>query len=90
MRHLRILPVVLALSLGLFAAESPFSGTWKLNPAESTPPIPKSDTAVVNADENGLTFNEDVVDDKGQSMKITYEAKFEPRARLCTTSNEWQ
>jgi hypothetical protein len=61
----------------LFAAESPFSGTWKLSLAKSksTPPVPKSDVAVVDADENGLKLNDDVVTDKGGSLKISYEAK---------------
>jgi hypothetical protein len=77
MRQLKVLAMVLVMSLGLFAAESPFSGTWKLNPAKSTPPAPKSDIAVVDADENGLKFNEDIVDDKEQSMRLGYEAKFD-------------
>jgi len=74
-----MLAVVLAMSLSLFAAESPFSGTWKLNLAKSkmTPPVPKSDIAVVDADENGLKLNEDVITDKGESLKISYEAKFD-------------
>ena len=49
----------------------------KLNPAKSTPPAPKSDTAMVEADENGLKFNEDLVDDKGETHKLSYEAKFD-------------
>jgi hypothetical protein len=79
MRQLKVLTVVLIMSLSLFAAESPFSGTWKLNLAKSklTPPIPKSDIAVIDADENGLKFNEDVIDDKGEPLKISYEAKFD-------------
>jgi hypothetical protein len=79
MRQLKVLAVVLIMSLGLFAAESPFSGTWKLNLAKSksTPPVPKSDIAVVDADENGLKLNDDVVTDKGESLKISYEAKFD-------------
>jgi hypothetical protein len=76
-RLLKIFAVVLAMSLSLFAAESPFSGTWKLNPEKSTPPAPKRDVAVVDADENGLKFNEDIIDDKGQAMKINYQAKFD-------------
>ena len=79
MRQLKMLAVILAMSLSLFAAESPFSGTWKLNLAKSkmTPPVPKSDVAVVDADENGLRLNEDIVTDKGESLKISYEAKFD-------------
>jgi hypothetical protein len=76
-RQLNVLALVLAMSLSLFAAKSPFSGTWKLDPAKSTPPAPKSDIAVVDADENGLKFNEDMVDDKGEAHKVSYEAKFD-------------
>jgi hypothetical protein len=79
MRQLKVLAVVLVMSLSLFAADSPFSGTWKLNLAKSkmTPPVPKSDIAVVDADENGLKLNQDIVTDKGESLKISYEAKFD-------------
>ena len=79
MRQIKVLAVVLIMSLCLFAAESPFSGTWKLNLAKSklTPPVPKSDIAVVDADENGLKLNQDVITDKGESLKISYEAKFD-------------
>jgi hypothetical protein len=78
-RLLKMLAVVLVMSLSLFAADSPFSGTWKLNLAKSkmTPPVPKSDVAVVDADENGLKLNQDIVTDKGESLKISYEAKFD-------------
>jgi hypothetical protein len=71
--------VVLAMSISLFAAESPFSGTWKLNLAKSkmTPPVPKSDIAIVDANEKGLKLNEEVITDKGESLKISYEAKFD-------------
>jgi len=42
-----------------------------------TPPVPKSDIAVVDADENGLKLNEDVITDKGESFKISYDVKFD-------------
>jgi hypothetical protein len=77
MRALRMSALVLAMSLSLFAAESPFNGTWTLNSAKSTPPAPKSDTAVVDVNENRIKFSEDVVDDKGAASKISYEAKFD-------------
>jgi len=80
MRQLKVLAVVLVMSLSLFAADSPFSGTWKLNLAKSKmtpPPIPKSDVAIVDAKEDGLKLNEDIVTDKGDSLKISYEAKFD-------------
>jgi hypothetical protein len=77
MRQLKVLAMVLAMSLTVLAADSPFSGTWKLNVAKSTPPAPQSDIAVVDADANGLKFNEDIIDDKGAPLKISYEAKFD-------------
>ena len=75
MRFPKMFPVVLAMSLSLFAADSPFSGTWKLNLAKSkvTPPVPKSDVAVVDADENGLKLSEDIINDKGESLKIRWK-----------------
>ena len=79
MRHLRVLLMVLAMSVGLFAAESPFSGTWKLNAAKSKvpPPPAKSELVVVNAGDNGLKLTDDIVDDKDQSLKVSYEVKFD-------------
>jgi hypothetical protein len=79
MHQLRVLLMVLALPVGLFAAESPFTGTWKLNPAKSKlpPPALKSETAVVDADDNGLKLTDEMVDDKDQSLKVSYEVKFD-------------
>src|SRR3989442_4143980 len=79
MRPLRVLLVVFALSLGLLAAESPFNGTWKLNVSKSkmSPPAPQSETVHVDADDNSIRLTDDLTDDKGQPMKIGYEAKFD-------------
>jgi len=79
MRTLKALALVLVTSLVLFAAESPFSGTWKLNAAKSKlpPPAVKSETAVVAADDNGLKFTNDVIAADGQQVKVSYEAKFD-------------
>jgi hypothetical protein len=80
MHSLRALLVLFVVSLGvLAAADSPFSGTWTLNLSKSkmTPPLPQSDTAHVNADDNGIKLTDDSIDDKGQSMKVSYEAKFD-------------
>ena len=79
MRQLKLLFVVLTLSIAVFAAESPFSGTWKFNPAKSKLPMPapQSYIATVDADDNGLKISEDITDDKGQAIKISYEAKFD-------------
>jgi hypothetical protein len=79
MRTLKVLVMVLVTSLALFAADSPFTGTWKLNTAKSKLPPPglKSATAVINADDNGLKFADDVITADGQQVKVSYEAKFD-------------
>ena len=78
-RQLRLLFAILTLSLAAFAAENPFSGTWKLNVAKSKlpPPAPQSDLAKVDAQVNGLKLSEDVTDDKGHPLKISFEVKFD-------------
>jgi hypothetical protein len=79
MRLLRVLVVVLTVSVSLLAADSPFSGTWKFNPAKGhpLPPLPKNIVAHVEADEQNLNFNEEFVDDKDQTSKLRYDAKFD-------------
>src|SRR5437899_10869053 len=78
-RHLKLLFVIWALSLALFAAKSPFSGTWKLNLAKSKlpPPAPQNDIAKVDADDNGVKLSEEITDDKGQPLTISFETKFD-------------
>jgi hypothetical protein len=80
-RHLRLIFVIWALSMSLFASENPFSGTWKLNLAKSKlpPPAPQSDIAKVEVDNNGVKLSEEISDDKGQPLKISFEAKFDGR-----------
>jgi hypothetical protein len=79
MRTLRIACTILALSLSLLAVESPFSGTWKLNIGKSrmTPPHPRGETVHVDADENGIKVTDEITDNNGQPLKVTYEAKFD-------------
>ena len=79
MRRASLIILVLSFSLSLFASESPFSGTWKMNPAKSKVmwPLPQSDVAVVNVDETGIKFSEEMTDEKGQSAKTSTEAKFD-------------
>lgn len=69
MRTLRLVSLMLVLSLSLLAAESPFSGTWKLNLEKSkmTPPYPKEVIVRVDADDNGIKVKEDVIDTQGQA-----------------------
>jgi len=79
MRTLRIACTVFALSLSLLAAESAFTGTWKLNLEKSkmTPPFPKGEIVRVDADDNGIKVTDDVTDSNGQPLKVSYEAKFD-------------
>jgi hypothetical protein len=78
-RHFRLIFVIWALSLSLFASDNPFSGTWKLNLAKSKlpPPAPQSDIAKVAVDNNSVKLDEEITDDKGQRLKISFEAKFD-------------
>jgi hypothetical protein len=77
MRVLRVLVVVLSLSAALLAADNPFSGTWNFNSSKShqIPPDVKSSTAHVEADQQSFKLTQDFVDDKGQSMTVSFEAK---------------
>jgi hypothetical protein len=79
MRALRMVLMIVALSIVLFAADSPFSGTWKLNIAKSkmAPPSPQAETVRVDADDKGIKVSEDITDAKGQPIKVSYEAKFD-------------
>jgi hypothetical protein len=78
-RHFKLIFVIWALSLSLFASDNPFSGTWKLNLAKSKlpPPTPQSDIAKVAVDNNSVKLDEEITDDKGQRLKISFEAKFD-------------
>ena len=69
----------LALSLLLQAAQDPFSGVWKLNLSKSKlpPPIPKSQTARVDAGTSGIRIAEEVVSDTGERMNISVNAQFD-------------
>jgi hypothetical protein len=79
MRSLRLLLVLLSFSASLLAADSPFSGTWKFNPSKGhpTPPIRKSVVVNVEADAENFKFSQEGVDEKDQSFKSSYEAKFD-------------
>jgi len=80
MRHLRLLGALLGLSLSLFAAESPFSGTWKLNLEKSTLPPPfvlKSDVVTIDADDDRAKYSDEAVTNQGQTFKVTVEPKWD-------------
>jgi len=42
-----------------------------------TSPAPQSDIAVVNADDHSIKFSEEITDDKGQTTKTSFDAKFD-------------
>lgn len=80
MRYFKVLIAVLALRLCLFAAESPFSGTWKLNLEKSTLPSPavlKSDVVIIDANDDGAKYSDEAVTNDGQTFKVTVEPKWD-------------
>ena len=81
MHLLQELMVVVVLFIGgLQAAQSPFSGTWKLNPTKSTisAPSPRSEVIQVKADENSIEVASDVPDRvSGKTTKASYKAAFD-------------
>jgi hypothetical protein len=91
MRLLRMVLVIMTLSLGVFAAESPFSGTWKLNVTKSkmTPPSPQSETVHVDANDSGIKVMDDITDAKGQPMKLSYDAKYDGEDYPATGTPAW-
>jgi hypothetical protein len=77
---LQSISIVFALCFGLQAAQSPFSGTWKLDVTKSTisPPSPRHETVHVNADENSIQVTSEGLDPaSGKPTKVSYKAKFD-------------
>jgi len=74
MRAFRVFFVVLCFAVSLLAAESPFTGTWKLKPSQGDP---STSTAKVEADEHNLKVSQQGVDEKGQSNSLIFQAKFD-------------
>jgi hypothetical protein len=74
MRAFRVCFVVFCLAGGLLAAESPFTGAWKLKPSQGDS---TKATAKVEADEHNFKVNQQNVDEKGQSSSLTFQAKFD-------------
>ena len=68
----------IALFAGLAGAD-PFSGTWVLNLSKSKlpPPLPQSQTSYIEANSNSIRIRELIVNDKGEQMSITVDAKFD-------------
>ena len=77
MRLRLLFTTLLFCCTSLFAADSPFSGTWKLNVEKShmTPPAPKSSTAQVDNVGNSFKLSQQFVDDKDAATTIAFDAK---------------
>jgi hypothetical protein len=73
------LAALAVFSLVLLGADSPFSGTWKLNLAKSKlpPPLPQSVTAVVVVGDTTLKSSQEGIDESGKPFKISVEAKLD-------------
>jgi hypothetical protein len=79
MRPLALI-LMFALASGLNAAQNPFSGTWKRNPAKATisAPSPRSETIHAEADDKSIELTSEAVDPRtGELTKSGYKAKFD-------------
>ena len=77
------------LAVGLFAAENPFAGTWKLNAAKSKlagSGIGPSGGVRVESDGTTYKASVDTTDEKGQPVKFDYEAKLDGKPSKVTGS----
>jgi hypothetical protein len=63
----------------LMLAADPFSGVWKLNLSKSKvpPPAPQSHLVHSEADARGIRLREDVINDQGEPIRITVNARFD-------------
>ena len=68
---------VLALAVIAVAADNPFVGTWKMNPAKSNGTNYKSYTIKVESRDNGFSSVQDIVNTEGKVIHITQTAKFD-------------
>jgi hypothetical protein len=77
------------LAVGLFAAENPFAGTWKLNAAKSKlagSGIGPSGGVRVESDGTTYKASVDTTDEKGQPVKFDYEATLDGKSSKVTGS----
>jgi hypothetical protein len=73
-RYFRLVLIIAALSLPMFASDSPFSGIWKLKPKAGEA---ISSTARVQADNEHLKLDQEFVNAKGKSSTVKFDAKFD-------------
>ena len=80
---------ICVLAVGLFAAENPFVGTWKLNAAKSKlagSGIGPSGGVRVESDGTTYKASVDTTDEKGQPVKFDYEATLDGKSSKVTGS----
>jgi len=80
-QRFRVLAVViLYISVGVWAADDPLMGTWKLNLAKSKynpGPAPRSTINKYEPSADGVKFTQDVVDAQGRPSHVEYTAKYD-------------
>jgi hypothetical protein len=69
--------LVLALAVIALAADNPFVGTWKMNPAKSNGTNYKSYTIKVESRDNGFSAVQDIVNTEGKVIHATVMAKYD-------------
>ena len=76
------------LAVGLFAAENPFAGTWKVNGAKSKLAGSGIGSGGVRVESDGKTYKASVdnTDEKGQPVKFDYEASLDGKPSKVTGS----
>jgi hypothetical protein len=77
------------LTMALFAADSPFAGTWKLNAAKSKlegSGVGQSATVQIEVIENALKATVQATDPQGQPLNFSYQAPLDGKPGTVTGS----
>ena len=77
------------LTMGLFAADSPFAGTWKLNAAKSKlegSGVGQSATVQIEVNGNALKATVQATDPQGQPLNFSYQAPLDGKPGTVTGS----
>jgi len=85
----RVAFVMSIVAVGLFAADHPFAGTWKMNVAKSKlagTGIGSGGSVRVETDGTVYKASVDTSDDKGQPLKFDYEATLDGKSGKVTGS----